>query len=205
MPKNKQTITSPPTWIDGTRWNGSTEKVQLIRPATLLQSGLIQFCWNHAHHSLIYLFLADVSGTQCGLVLLWPICFKLWRVVHSEKPLCIPFYCCLSISSKPSTHSSLTSAVIKEFLSKEPALTFFFLLLFRTTHWDDHTRKFQAIISFWKYSTCFLHTNNRATLRVTYITFLPHSDTLTELQQILLTMFIRTDICCNEQLSRNLF
>lgn len=123
MPKKTQTITSPPTWIDGTRWNGSTEKVQLISPATLLQSGLIQFCWAHAHRSLIYLFLADISGTQCGLVLLWPICFKLWRVVHSEKPLCIPFYCCLSISSKQSSHSSLTSAVVKEFLSKEPALT----------------------------------------------------------------------------------
>ncbi len=69
---------------------------------------------------LCFLFLADRSGTRCGLLLLLPICFSFWCVVLSEMVFCHTLvvtsgylsYCCLFIISNQSAHSPLTSTGI---------------------------------------------------------------------------------------------
>ncbi len=47
--------------------------------------------WACVNCSLRFLFLADRSGTRCGLLLLEPICFRVRRVVRSEMVFCIPW------------------------------------------------------------------------------------------------------------------
>ncbi len=50
-----------------------------------------QFWEACANCILRFLFLADRSGTRCGLLLLEPICFRVRRVVRSEMVFCIPW------------------------------------------------------------------------------------------------------------------
>ncbi len=47
----------------------SQQKSRLIRP-TFFQSSIVQFWWTCVNCSLRFLFLADRSGTRCGLLLL---------------------------------------------------------------------------------------------------------------------------------------
>ncbi len=49
--------------------------------ATFFQSSIVQFWWSWVNCILRVLFLADRSGTRCGLLLLEPICFRVRRVV----------------------------------------------------------------------------------------------------------------------------
>ncbi len=86
------------------------------RPGNVFQS-IVQFWWVCVNCILRVLFLADRSGTRCGLLLLEPICFRVRCVVCSEMVFCIHWfvtsvylsYCCLSIISNQSVHSPLTS------------------------------------------------------------------------------------------------
>ncbi len=45
--------------------------------ATFFQSTIVQFLWACVNCILRVLFLADRSGTRCGLLLLEPICFRV--------------------------------------------------------------------------------------------------------------------------------
>ncbi len=55
------------------------------------QSSIVQFRCACANYSLRFLFLADRSVTRCGLLLLWPVCFRVRCVVRSEMVFCIPW------------------------------------------------------------------------------------------------------------------
>ncbi len=108
---------------DPTIWM-SQQKSRLIRQATFLQSSIVQFWWSGVNCILRVLFLADMSGTRCGLVLLEPICFRVRRVVCSDGILYTLVvmsgylsYCCFSIISNQSVHSPLTSDINKAFLN----------------------------------------------------------------------------------------
>ncbi len=96
-----RTITPPPAWTVETRQDGSMLSCSLHQiltlpseccsrnrdssdQATFFQSSIIQFWWACANFGLCFLFLADRSGTRCGLLLLEPICFRVRRVVRSE-------------------------------------------------------------------------------------------------------------------------
>ncbi len=48
----------------------SEQKSRLIRPGNVFQSSIVQFWWACVNCRLRFLFLADRSGTQCGLLLL---------------------------------------------------------------------------------------------------------------------------------------
>ncbi len=100
------------------------QKSRLIRQATFLQSSIVQFWWSGVNCILRVLFLADMSGTRCGLVLLEPICFRVRCVVCSDGILYTLVvtsgylsYCCFSIISNQSVHSPLTSDINKAFLN----------------------------------------------------------------------------------------
>lgn len=64
---------------------------RLINQATFFQSSVVQFWWAHVNCSLCLLFLADRCATWCDLLLLYPICPKVWCVVCSEMLYCIPW------------------------------------------------------------------------------------------------------------------
>ncbi len=82
--------------------------------ATFFQSSIVQFWWACVNCSLRFLFLADKSGTRCGLLLLWHICFRVRHVVVFRDGILHTLvvtsgylsYCCLSSQS---AHSALTS------------------------------------------------------------------------------------------------
>ncbi len=59
--------------------------------STFFQSSIVQFWWACVNCSLRVLLLADRSGTRFGFLLLWPIRFRVRRVVHSEMVFCIPW------------------------------------------------------------------------------------------------------------------
>ncbi len=98
----KTSITPPPAaWTIETRQDGSMLSWSLCQILTLpsewrsrnrdssdqeafLQSSIVQFRWSCVNCILRFLFLADRSGTRCGLLLLESICFRVWRVVCSE-------------------------------------------------------------------------------------------------------------------------
>ena len=99
------TITAP-VWAVDTRQDGSMLSCWLrqilTRPsegyswkrdssdlATCFQSSVVQFWSACVDCSLSFLFLADRSGSLCGLLLLQPICWEAWCVVHSEMVFCI--------------------------------------------------------------------------------------------------------------------
>lgn len=45
---------------------------------TVLERGQSGQCFGaHVNYSLSFMFLADSSGTRCGVLLLHPICFKV--------------------------------------------------------------------------------------------------------------------------------
>ncbi len=95
------------TWTDETRQDGSMLSCSLHQimtlpsecsrnqdssdQATFFQSSIVQFWWFCVNCILCFLFLADRSGTRCGLLLLEPICFRVRRVVCSEMVFCIPW------------------------------------------------------------------------------------------------------------------
>ncbi len=99
------TIT-PPAWTVETRQDGSMLSCSLRQiltlpsecrsrnrdtkdKATFFQSSIAQFWWVCVNCNLCFLFLADRSGTRCGLLLLSPICFRVRHVVRSEMVFCI--------------------------------------------------------------------------------------------------------------------
>ncbi len=103
--------------------------------ATFSQSSFVQFWWDCVNCSLHFLFLADRSGSRCGLLLLLPICFPgstccafrdgiLHTLVVTSGYLS---YCCLFIISDQSTHSPLTSDINKAFSTTQLSLTGYFL------------------------------------------------------------------------------
>ncbi len=102
------TITPPPAWTFETRQDGSMLSCSLCQIltlpsechrrnqdssdlATFFQSSIVQFWWSCVNCILRFLFLADRSGTRCDLLLLEPICFRVWCVVCSEMVFCIPW------------------------------------------------------------------------------------------------------------------
>lgn len=64
--------------------------------------------WASVNSSTSFPFLADRSGTRCGLLLLLPICFKIWCTAHFLHTLVVTggylSYCYLSISLKQPDH-----------------------------------------------------------------------------------------------------
>ncbi len=145
------TITpSPPAWTVETRQDGSmlsyTLRQILTLPsechsrnqdssdqATFFQSSIVQCLWVCVNCSLRFLFLADWSGTRCGLLLLWPICFRVRCVVLFRDGILHTLvvasgylsYCCHPIISNLSDHSPLTST--RHFQSTQLPLTGYFL------------------------------------------------------------------------------
>ncbi len=140
-------ITPPPpaaAWTVETRQDGSMLSCSLRQivtrnrdssdQATFFQSSIVQFWWACVNCSLCFLFLADRSGTRCGLLLLEPIFFRVRRVVRSDGILhnlvvtsVFLSYCCLSIISNQSARSPLTSDINKAFSSTQLPLTGYFL------------------------------------------------------------------------------
>ncbi len=145
--------------------------------AMFFQSSIVQFWWACVNCSLRFLFLADRSGTRCGLLLLLPICFRVWRVVRSEMVFCIPWlitsgylsHCCLSIISNQSAHSALTSDINKTFSYTQLPLTGYFLFFgpFSVNPRDGCVWKSQYISSYWNTQTSPSGTNNHSTFKVT--------------------------------------
>ncbi len=144
------------------------------------QSSIVQFWWACVNCSLRFLFLADRSGTRCGLLLLEPICFRVRRVVRSEMVFCIPWlwwvviwvtqlYRCLSMISNQSAHSPLTSDINKAFLSTQLPLTgnFLFYGPFSVNPRDGCVWKSQQISRFWNTQISPSGTNNHSTFKVT--------------------------------------
>ncbi len=64
-------------------------KSRLIRPGNVFPIFYCPIWWSCVNCSLRFLFLADRSGTRCGLLLLEPICFRVRRVMCSEMVFCI--------------------------------------------------------------------------------------------------------------------
>lgn len=64
-------------------------KLRLITPDSISIQPSIQLMGALTNCTLTFLFLADKSGIRCGLLLLWPICFKAQCVGFSEKLSCI--------------------------------------------------------------------------------------------------------------------
>ncbi len=63
----------------------------LWRLIMFFQSSIVRFWWSCVNCILRVLFLSDRSGTRCGLLLLEPICLRVWRVVCSEMVFCTPW------------------------------------------------------------------------------------------------------------------
>ncbi len=136
------TITPPPpAWTVETRQDGSMLSYFLSQVLTHLNvAAEIQihqtrqlfpiFCWWVCVNCILrVLFLADRSGTRCGLLLQGLTCcvFRddiLHTLVVTSGYLC---YCCLSIISNQSVHSPLTSDINKAFSSTQLVLTGYFL------------------------------------------------------------------------------
>ena len=87
-------------------------------------------------------------------------------------------YCHLPVSLDQSGPSPLTSLVNKVFLPTELLFIgcFLFFAAFYANSRDYYVWKSQKISSFWDTQTTLSGTNNHSTVKVTEITFLPHSD-----------------------------
>ncbi len=133
------TITPPPAWTVETRQDRSMLSCSLRQiltqpseccsrnkvssdQATFFQSSIVQFWWACANCSLRFLFLADRSGTRCGLCCAFRDGILHTLVVTSG----YLSYCCLSIISNQSAHSPLTSDINKTFPSTQLPLTGYF-------------------------------------------------------------------------------
>ncbi len=146
------TITPPPAWTVETREDGSILSCSLSQiltlpsecrsrnrdssdQATFFQYSIVQFWWDCANCSLRFLFLADRSGTRCGLLLCSPsasgfevLCVQRWYSAYLGCnewlfEFLLPFY-------HLSHHSPLTSEINKAFLSTQLPLTLYFSSLF---------------------------------------------------------------------------
>lgn len=118
----------------------SQQESRLIRPENIFptSSSIVHFCWVCVNCSFSFLFIADGSGTQCGLCCRVGI---VWHLAHSEVTFYIRMFwqvviwvIAVSLSSKKSGYSTLTSGICKAFSLSETLLTGYFL-------------SFQAILS----------------------------------------------------------
>ncbi len=135
----------PPAWTVETRQDGSMLSCSLRQiltlpsecrsrnrdssdQATFFQSSIVQFWRACVNCSLRFLFLADRSGTRCGLLLQGSTCcVQRWYSAYLGCnewlfELLLPFY-----HLYQSAHSPLTSDINKAFSSTQLPLTGYFL------------------------------------------------------------------------------
>ncbi len=147
--------------------------------------------------SLGFLFLADRSGTRCGLLLQGSTCCVFRDGVLRTFVVTSGYmsYCCLSIISNQSAHSPLTSDINKAFSSTQLPLTGYFLFfrIILCKHLRGLCVKIQVDQQFLKYSVQPVCHQQPFHVQSHLNPLFPHSDARFEIQQVVFT----TSKCLN--------